>query len=96
MHKKGALDVAQITLSVTEKPCYTNSALDADNVNVHLSGNHERSVQIEVSIGSSSGLLKAVRFGSYANYPVTARPNLTASRIIGLISSHQPKSIMWR
>lgn len=96
MHKKDVLDVAQITLSITEKQCCTNSALDAGSVSVPSSGKHALTVPTEANAGSSSGLRRVVRSGSYANYQATVRPNSAASRIIGSVSPRQPSLIMQR
>lgn len=94
MHKKGALDVAQMTLRFTVKQCCTNNALDAGGVSARLSGKQALTVPIVVDTGSSSGLRRAVRSGFYTNYQATVRSNSTASRIIGSINPHQPDLIV--
>ena len=96
MYKKDVLGAAQAVLSIMEKQRYTSSAFGAGSVSAHSSGEHALTVPSEVSTGLSYGLRRAVRSGFYVNYQATVRPNLTASRIIGLSRPHRQDLIMLR
>ena len=84
MHKKDALVVGQTRLNIMGELDYANNDSNACGVSEHSFGVKNTIVSPDVSIGSSSGLLRVALLSFSVNCPVIACPNLTPSRITGL------------
>lgn len=84
--KEPAQIVNQPTSAVTDLREITNNVFDAAHVKNDLFGNVTMLKNVMNSLGFDSGFKKAILFGDFQSFPVTALSKSSKSKIIGLIN----------